>query len=74
MLISNEITKNAAKNKVNEVIQKHLDIFIIRSLNKRSLSGYGLISFLHSEYGILIGAGRVYNRLRVLEKKRILKK
>lgn len=54
-------------------VKKHLDIIIIKALSKESLSGYGIISLVHREYGVLIGAGMVYNLLRSLEKRKIIK-
>ncbi len=57
----------------NQIIGKHLDIIIIKALGKEPLSGYGIISLVHREYGILIGSGRVYNLLHSLEKKHIIK-
>jgi DNA-binding PadR family transcriptional regulator len=49
-----------------------LDIIIIKALSTESLSGYGIISFVHREYGILIGSGRAYNLLHSMEKKGII--
>ena len=54
-------------------VKKHLDIIIIKALSTGSLSGYGIITMVHREYGVLLGAGMVYNLLRSLEKRNIIK-
>jgi DNA-binding PadR family transcriptional regulator len=37
------------------------------------MSGYDIILFVHSEYGVLLGAGMVYNLLHSLEKRKLIK-
>jgi DNA-binding PadR family transcriptional regulator len=66
-------TMREVKRIENRIIEKHLDIILIKALEKEPLSGYGVISLVHREYGVLVGSGRVYNLLRSMEKKRIVK-
>ena len=54
-------------------VKKHLDIIIMKLLRIDLLSGYGIITAVHRQYGVLVGAGMVYNLLRSLEKRRIIK-
>ena len=44
-------------------VKKHLDIIIMKLLRIDLLSGYGIITAVHRQYGVLVGAGMVYNLL-----------
>lgn len=66
-------TKRAVKKIGDQIIKKHLDIIILKSLSNESLSGYGIITLVHREYGVLVGAGMVYNLLHSLEKRQLIR-
>jgi DNA-binding PadR family transcriptional regulator len=54
-------------------VKKHLDIIVLKALKNGPLSGYAVISLVHREYGVLLGAGMVYNLLRSMEKKNFVR-
>ena len=66
-------TTSAVKRTEDQIIKKHLDVIILKALSKEQLSSYSIISFVHRKYGVLLGAGMVYNLLRSLEKRHIIK-
>jgi DNA-binding PadR family transcriptional regulator len=65
--------KKAVKRIEDQIIKKHLYFIILKALSKEPMSGYGIIVFVHREYGVLLGAGMVYNLLHSLEKRHIIK-
>lgn len=56
-----------------QIVKKHLDIIILKALKNGPLSGYAIISLVHREYGVLLGAGMVYNLLHSMEKRALIK-
>jgi DNA-binding PadR family transcriptional regulator len=83
MLLGDSATQNmslteisplrAIKDIEDQIIKKLLDIIVLKALSKQPLSGYGIITLVHREYGVLLGAGMVYNLLRSLKKRHIIK-
>jgi DNA-binding PadR family transcriptional regulator len=70
----NGLSRAEAVRKIEaQIVKKHLDLIILKALEKGPLGGYALISLVHREYGVLLGAGMVYNLLRSLEKRRLIK-
>ena len=66
-------TTRAVREIEAQIVKKHLFIIVLKALSKESLSGYGIILLVHREYGVLLGAGMVYNLLHSLEKKHLIK-
>jgi DNA-binding PadR family transcriptional regulator len=67
---SNEIVKDTE----DELVKKHLNIIVLKILKDRPLNGYSIICLMHKRYGVLLGAGMVYNLLNSMEKKRLIKR
>jgi len=66
-------SSRAIKEIEDQIIKKLLYIIILKALSKKPLSGYGIITLVHREYGVLLGAGMVYNLLHSMEKRHIIK-
>jgi DNA-binding PadR family transcriptional regulator len=47
-------------------------IIILKALKNESLTGYSIICMVHREYGVLLGAGMVYNLLHSMEKRKLI--
>jgi DNA-binding PadR family transcriptional regulator len=70
---SDNSKKRAVKKMRDQIIKKHVDIIILKSLSIESLSGYGVITLVHREYDVLLGAGMVYHQLHSLEKGQLIR-
>jgi len=66
-------SKRVVRALKTQIVKKHLDIVILKALKKRPMNGYAIISLVHREYGVLLGAGMVYNLLRSMEKRNLIK-
>jgi DNA-binding PadR family transcriptional regulator len=56
-------------NKMNKrIVQDFLDMVILLELEKRPLSGYDVISFIHKKFHMLLSSGTVYAYLYALER------
>lgn len=54
------------------VIKNFLDIIIMAKLRNGVLSGYDVISFVHSKYHFLLSSGNIYSLLYSLERKDLI--
>ena len=70
---STDSYRKTIKGIEDQIIKKHLDVIILKALSKKPFSGYGIICLVHREYGVLLGAGMVYNLLHSLEKRHMIK-
>jgi len=50
------------------VIKSFMDTIIMAELQKGSISGYDIISYIHSRFGFLVSSGTVYSLLYSLER------
>ena len=64
--------KLVAKNlkKIQErMVKSFLDVLIMAELRNALLSGYDVISYINTKFGILVSSGTVYSLLYSLERK-----
>ena len=55
--------------KMNErIIKNFLDIIIMAELRNGSLSGYDVISYIHTKFNLLLSSGTIYSLLYSLER------
>lgn len=54
------------------VVTDFLDMLILLKLRNGSLSGYGIISYIHKRFDILISSGTVYSCLYHLERDELI--
>jgi len=50
------------------VIKTFMDTIILNELQNRPVSGYDVISYIHSKFGYLVSSGTVYSLLYSLER------
>jgi len=50
------------------IIKNFMDIIVFAELRSGALSGYGVISFIHNKFRLLVSSGTVYSLLHSLEK------
>ncbi len=50
------------------VIKSFMDTIIMAELQKGSISGYDVISYIHNRFGFLVSSGTVYSLLYSLER------
>ncbi len=59
--------------KMNErIIKNFLDIIIMAELRNGSLSGYDIISYIHSKFRLLVSSGTIYSLLYSLERNELI--
>jgi DNA-binding PadR family transcriptional regulator len=69
VILSGERLEGRILKKMHErIIKNFMDIIIMSELQKDSLSGYDIISFIHSKFNILVSSGTVYSLLYSLER------
>ncbi|MFB3890097.1 MAG: PadR family transcriptional regulator [Candidatus Bathyarchaeia archaeon] len=60
--------------KLNErIIKNFLDIIIMAELRNGALSGYDIISYVHSKYHLLVSSGTIYSLLYSIERNGLIK-
>ncbi|MCW4044541.1 MAG: PadR family transcriptional regulator [Candidatus Bathyarchaeota archaeon] len=73
MSITEPLSSRAVKDIEDHIIKKLLDIIILKTISEKPLTGYGIITIVHREYGVLLCAGTVYSLLHSLEKRHAIK-
>src|SRR4030042_2549581 len=69
VILSGERLEGRILKKVHErIIKNFMDIIIMAELRNDSLSGYDIISYIHSKFNILVSSGTVYSLLYSLER------
>jgi len=59
--------------KMNErIIKNFLDIIIMAELRNGPLSGYDIISYIHSKFRLLVSSGTIYSLLYSLERNELI--
>jgi len=74
-MVALTITVNGEKSEARilkkmheKIIKSFMDTIIMAELKNGSISGYDIISFIHSKFGFLVSSGTVYSLLYSLER------
>jgi DNA-binding PadR family transcriptional regulator len=74
-MVALTITVNGEKSEARilkkmheKIIKSFMDTIIMAELKNGSISGYDMISFIHSKFGFLVSSGTVYSLLYSLER------
>ncbi|RLI22244.1 hypothetical protein DRO54_01595 [Candidatus Bathyarchaeota archaeon] len=71
--MSQNFQKNIMKEIVEKTVRNFLDIFILSALAKTDfIGGYGILTKINQEYGLLLSPGTVYNALYKLEREGLI--
>ena len=54
------------------LFKRLIDVFVLVELKKKSMSGYDVISMLHTKYDLLVSPGTVYALLYSLEREGLI--
>jgi DNA-binding PadR family transcriptional regulator len=69
VLLSNEKMEGRILRKMHErIIKNFMDIIIMAELRTGHLSGYDVISYIHTKFNLLVSSGTVYSLLYSLER------
>ena len=70
VVLNGEKLEAKSLKKIQErMIKSFMDILIMSELRNAPLSGYDVISYINSKFGILVSSGTVYSLLYSLERK-----
>jgi DNA-binding PadR family transcriptional regulator len=68
-IMSDERSEGKILKKVHErLVKNFLDIIIMAELRSGAVSGYDVISYIHTKFGLLVSSGTVYSLLYSLER------
>jgi len=74
-MVALTITVNGEKSEARilkkmheKIIKSFMDTIIMAELKNGSISGYDIISFIHTKFGFLVSSGTVYSLLYSLER------
>ncbi len=56
------------KNMHRRIIRDFLDLLVLAELHNGPMSGYDVITFIHSKFHLLFSSGTVYSKLYSLER------
>jgi len=69
VILNNEKLEGRILKKMHErIIKNFMDIIIMTELRNAPLSGYDVISYIHSKFNLLISSGTIYSLLYSLER------
>ena len=69
VILNNEKLEGRILKKMHErIIKNFMDIIIMTELRNGPLSGYDVISYIHSKFNLLISSGTIYSLLYSLER------
>jgi DNA-binding PadR family transcriptional regulator len=68
ILSSGKLEGKILKKMHERIIKNFMDIIIMTELRNGSLSGYDVISYIHSKFNLLVSSGTVYSLLYFLER------
>src|SRR3989304_9817894 len=69
VILSGERLEGRILKKMHErIIKNFMDIIIMTELRNGPLSGYDVISYIHSKFNLLISSGTIYSLLYSLER------
>jgi DNA-binding PadR family transcriptional regulator len=69
VIVSGERLEGRILKKMHErIIKNFMDIIIMSELRSGPLSGYDVISYIHTKFGLLVSSGTVYSLLYSLER------
>ena len=69
VVVGDEKLEGKVLKKMHErIIKNFMDIIILAELRNRSMSGYDVISFIHSKFHLLVSSGTIYSLLYSLER------
>jgi DNA-binding PadR family transcriptional regulator len=69
VIVSGERLEGRILKKMHErIIKNFMDIIIMSELRSGPLSGYDVISYVHTKFGLLVSSGTVYSLLYSLER------
>jgi DNA-binding PadR family transcriptional regulator len=69
VILSGERLEGRILKKMHErIIKNFMDVIIMTELRNGSLSGYDVISLVHSKFNLLVSSGTVYSLLYSLER------
>lgn len=68
-------TKSIVRDIEKRIITHFMDLLVLSILNHdgSEISGYDLIEYFHSKFGLLIGPGTVYSCMHAMEREDLLK-
>jgi len=65
---SEKLEARTLKNMHRRIIKNMIDILVLAELRNHTMSGYDVIAFIHSKFGLLVSSGTVYSLLYSLER------
>ncbi|MCW4044340.1 MAG: PadR family transcriptional regulator [Candidatus Bathyarchaeota archaeon] len=73
VVLGNEKMEGRILKRMHErMIKNFMDIIIMAELLKSPLSGYDVISYIHSKFNLLVSSGTVYSLLYSLERNELV--
>ena len=68
-LLTDARTEAKILKKMHErLIKNFMDVIVMAELRNGAISGYDVISFIHTKFGLLVSSGTVYSLLYSLER------
>ena len=68
-LLTDARTETKILKKMHErLIKNFMDVIVMAELRNGAISGYDVISFIHTKFGLLVSSGTVYSLLYSLER------
>lgn len=73
VVLGNEKMEGRILKRMHErMIKNFMDVIIMAELLKSPLSGYDVISYIHSKFNLLVSSGTVYSLLYSLERNELV--
>lgn len=71
------LERGLLKNRVEEefteqIMNAFLDVLILGQIERKTLSGYDILCYIHDEYGMIMSPGTVYSSLYSMERRGLI--